>query len=166
MVVSLEIRGRVARSARVGMAAPAPAHDGVRPGEPSALVVCGDAESRRRLRGALVLAGWHDQSAAIDVDDLGALARRHHPLVVVDLVHPLLAADAGSRRTVETIARRPGTLLVTCGDPDSAEHEAWARAQGAFCHPAGAVSSAALVAVLEQARAVVERLSPSIAPAA
>lgn len=163
MVVSMEIGGRAARLARGGLAAAAP--DDPLQAATCAVVLSGDAESRRRLRGALVLAGWRDQGSAIDAEDLAALAKRHHQLVVVDLVHPLLAGD-DARRAAATIARRPGTLLVTCGDAESREHEAWARSHSAFCHLAGAVSSATLVSVLEQARDVVERISPSVVPAA
>ncbi len=161
-----EVGNRFPRAMGSRHPAPVAGHDEDLAGEPSALVLSGDAESRRRLRGALALAGWRDQSAVIDVADLRAIMKRHHELVVVDLVHPPLDGDEAVGRAAATIARRPGTLLVTCGDAESADHESWARAHAAFCHLAGAVSSATLVSVLEQARGVVERVSPSLAPAA
>lgn len=166
MVVSLGIEGRPGRIALGPRSTMAPSAGRVGPEDASAVVLSGDAESCRRLRGALALAGWHDHAAATCVDDLASLARRHHQLLVVDLSHPPFAADVDLRRAAATIARRPGTLLVTCGDEASAEHEAWARAHAAFCHLAGTVSGEALASVFEQARDVVERVSPSSSAAA
>ena len=157
MMVFFDVEASVAQGTIRSHQAPSMARLACVPGNLSSLVLSGDPAVRRRLEAATELAGWSICDVPEDRFDFDAIAGHDYQLVILDLVHPLGGDLAAAQHAAETIAGRPETLLIVCGEDESIEQETWARCHGAFCHLSGSVSGDALVSLLNKARAAANR---------
>lgn len=127
-------------------------------GRPTALVVSADARRRSRLLSAVERAGWQ---ACVAGDARGAVRsifQSFVQLAVVDLEGDG-AADAELRDTCEGLARRPGVLLVACGNPTNSAEERWARQVGVWSYLPGVELDGGLTFVCQEARRACDGLA-------
>jgi len=130
---------------------------------PPCLVLSGNRTLRQRLwlitesRGCVcrapgtVAAAWRE------------LASRPR-LVFVDIASPLDGRTDDTRAIAETLAHRPGAMLVVCGSPAAEaarilgpDDERWARQLGAFVYLPGVGTDSGVSLIVDEARRVWSR---------
>lgn len=125
------------------------------------LVLSGDRSLRQRLWRIMESRGCGCHAPETIAAAWRALASRPR-LAFVDIACPLDGCTDDTRALTETLARRPGSMLVVCGSPPAGaasillggDDERWARQVGAFVYLPGVGNDAGVSLIVDEARRV------------